>query len=119
MGGGIGFQIIEKDGKEHYYMATLTFKITNNEAEHEALIVGLSIAKAIGIVVIEAKVDSQIMVKSPGHKPQKGKVEKKILEDIRDRLTYFSLEQILREDNSIANIMAKGALVRDEVNLSW
>lgn len=43
-------------------MAKLAFKTTNNEAEYEALVVGLSIAKALGATEVEVKTDSQVVV---------------------------------------------------------
>lgn len=49
-------------GYEHYYMATLIFKTSNNEAKYEFLITRLSIAKTLGAMEIEAKADSQILV---------------------------------------------------------
>ncbi|XP_040988842.1 uncharacterized protein LOC121236443 [Juglans microcarpa x Juglans regia] len=48
VGGGIGVHIVTEAKHEHYYMAMLTFGTTNNEAEYEALILGLSAAKALG-----------------------------------------------------------------------
>lgn len=43
-------------------MAKLLFKMTNNEAEYEALIARLSIARALGATKVEIKVNSQVVV---------------------------------------------------------
>lgn len=47
--------------EEHHYEIRLTFKTTNNEAEYEAFLVGLSVAEALGVVEIDVKVDSQVV----------------------------------------------------------
>jgi len=39
-----------------------TVKLTNNEAEYEAMIAGLELAKSLGAEVIEAKCDSLLVV---------------------------------------------------------
>ena len=39
-----------------------TAKLTNNEAEYEAMIAGLELAKSLGAEVIEAKCDSLLVV---------------------------------------------------------
>ena len=44
------------------YVARLEFKATNNIAEYEGLILGLTKAKALGAKTILAKIDSQVMV---------------------------------------------------------
>ncbi|XP_042964601.1 uncharacterized protein LOC122298813 [Carya illinoinensis] len=48
-GGGLGIHLLSPDGQGRHYMATLTFKVTNNETEYEALIVGLSVVARMGI----------------------------------------------------------------------
>lgn len=43
-------------------MAKLLLKATNNEVECEALIVGLSFARALGATEVEIKTDSQVVI---------------------------------------------------------
>lgn len=43
-------------------MVKLTFRTTNNEAEYEALMVGLSIEKALRATKVKVKADSQVVV---------------------------------------------------------
>lgn len=39
--------------------------------------------------------------------------------ETHDRLAYFSLKQILMEDNAVADKLAKAASRRDEADLPW
>ncbi|GKA30589.1 reverse transcriptase domain-containing protein [Tanacetum coccineum] len=42
-GSGAGLMLIDPEGKEYTYALRFEFEITNNEAEYEALLAGLSI----------------------------------------------------------------------------
>ncbi|XP_042944810.1 uncharacterized protein LOC122278690 [Carya illinoinensis] len=57
-GGGLGVHLLSTNGKGRHYMATLAFKVTNNEA----LIAGLFVAAQMGVKEIEARSDSQVVV---------------------------------------------------------
>jgi hypothetical protein len=48
-GGGAGVVLIDPSGDQVKYMVHLEFKATNNMAEYEALIFGLSVALSLGI----------------------------------------------------------------------
>jgi ribonuclease HI len=48
-GAGAGALLLTPDGEQFKYMVHLEFKTTNNIAEYEALIFGLSTALALGI----------------------------------------------------------------------
>lgn len=43
-------------------MIKLAFETTNNEAEYEALLVGLEVAELLGAIEVEVKADSQVVV---------------------------------------------------------
>ena len=43
------------------YAVSLDFKVTNNEAEYEALLVGLRLAKSLQIQKLKAYTDSQLV----------------------------------------------------------
>ncbi|GKB68983.1 reverse transcriptase domain-containing protein [Tanacetum coccineum] len=60
-GSGAGLVLIGPSGIEHTYALRLTFGSTNNEAEYEALLAGLRIAKGMNIQKLEAKVDSKLV----------------------------------------------------------
>ena len=57
-GGGAGIVITSLENDVLEYGVQLKFPITNNEAEYEALLVGLRIARALGAQQIMLKSDS-------------------------------------------------------------
>ncbi|XP_076911340.1 uncharacterized protein LOC143569264 [Bidens hawaiensis] len=59
--GRAGLRITNQEGQHFSYVIRLEFKSTNNEAEYEALLVGLRIAKKLGAQHLEAHVDSMIV----------------------------------------------------------
>jgi hypothetical protein len=61
--GGAGVVLIDPSGDQVKYMVHLEFKATNNMAEYEALIFGLSAALSLGIHQLLVKGDSQLIIK--------------------------------------------------------
>jgi ribonuclease HI len=62
-GGSAGVVLIDPSGDQVKYMVHLEFKATNNMAEYEALIVGLSAALSLGVCQLLVKGDSQLIIK--------------------------------------------------------
>nr|GEY18458.1 reverse transcriptase domain-containing protein [Tanacetum cinerariifolium] len=60
-GFGAGLIITNPEGVEFTYALIFRFHATNNEAEYEALIVGLRIAEQIGVKNLQANVDSKLV----------------------------------------------------------
>ncbi|XP_076886778.1 uncharacterized protein LOC143536741 [Bidens hawaiensis] len=60
-GSGAGLRLVNPEGHEFTYAIKLDFKSTNNEAEYEAFLAGLRIAKKVGIKHLEARVDSMLI----------------------------------------------------------
>ncbi|GJR53353.1 reverse transcriptase domain-containing protein [Tanacetum coccineum] len=60
-GSGAGLVLIGPSGLEYTYALRLTFVSTNNEAEYEALLAGLRIARKMKVSGIEVKVDSKLV----------------------------------------------------------
>jgi ribonuclease HI len=58
-----GVVLIDPSGDQVKYMVHLEFKATNNMAEYEALIFGLSVALSLGIHQLLVKGDSQLIIK--------------------------------------------------------
>ncbi|GJZ37176.1 reverse transcriptase domain-containing protein [Tanacetum coccineum] len=60
-GFGAGLILINPEGMEFTYALRFKFDATNNEAEYEALIVGLRIAEQMGVKNLQANVDSRLV----------------------------------------------------------
>ncbi|XP_076903204.1 uncharacterized protein LOC143558206 [Bidens hawaiensis] len=60
-GSSAGLKLINPDGQEFTYAIKLNFKSTNNEAEYEAFLAGLRIAKKLVVKFLEARVDSMLI----------------------------------------------------------
>jgi ribonuclease HI len=62
-GGCAGVVLLDPSGDQVKYMVYLEFKATNNMAEYEALIFGLSATLSLGICQLLVKGDSQLIIK--------------------------------------------------------
>jgi hypothetical protein len=62
-GAGAGALLLTLVGEQFKYMVHLEFKATNNMAEYEALIFGLSTAPTLGARQLLVKGDSQLIIK--------------------------------------------------------
>ncbi|XP_042973096.1 uncharacterized protein LOC122304898 [Carya illinoinensis] len=122
-GGGMGIHLLSPDGQVRYYMVTLAFKVTNNETEYEALIVGLFVAAQIRATEVDAKSDSQVVVNQVlCMYTAKGENLKKYLArvwEIHDLFSYFAITQISRADNEVSDRLVGAASGREEVPLLW
>ena len=79
--GGAGVVLHSPEGDEIECMAHLDFPTTNNEAEYEALVAGLDLAKAAGAASVVIHCDSQVVTNQVnGDYECKGKRMKKYLE---------------------------------------
>jgi len=54
--------IVTPEGRSISYALKLNFSATNNEAEYEALVAGLKLAKELGIQTLQILCDSQLVV---------------------------------------------------------
>ncbi|GKG17262.1 reverse transcriptase domain-containing protein, partial [Tanacetum coccineum] len=108
-GSGAGLVLIGPNGLEYTYALRLTFVSTNNEAEYEALLAGLRIARKIRVSGIEVKVDSKLVANQINgtYEATKESMIKEFISGFRT----FSIENIPREDNQKADILSKLATV--------
>ena len=60
--GGAGVVFIPLEGETLKYAVKLQFTTTNNEAEYEALLTVLSLAKALGAKNLIVQADSQLII---------------------------------------------------------
>ena len=102
------------EGDKIECMIRLDFPMTNNEAEYEALVVGLDLAKAAGAENMIVHYDSQVITSQiNGDYECRNERMKKYLEEVKSRISSLEVKfvQILREENECADRFAKAASV--------
>ena len=87
-------------------MIRLDFPLTNNEAEYEALVVGLDLAKAARAKNMVVYCNSQVVTSQIiGNYEFKNERMKKYLEEVKGRISSLQIRfvQIPREENECAD----------------
>ncbi|XP_075645416.1 uncharacterized protein LOC142616446 [Castanea sativa] len=110
--GGAGVVLHTSEGDKIKCMIRLDFSTTNNEAEYEALIVGLDLAIATGAKSMIIYSDSQVMISQVnGSYKWKNERMKRYLEEVKGRAKNLQIksDQIPREENQDADRLAKAA----------
>ena len=112
-GKGAGVVIISPEGKVFNFAFRLEFEATNNVAEYEALLLGIEIAKDMGIKLLSIKGDSDLIVQQvKGQFACKCQRLKKYRNAIWDTIEFFdalNIEAIPRDQNSAADRLAVSA----------
>ena len=93
-------------------MVRLNFPTTNNEAEYEALVTGLDLAKAVGAASVVIHCDSQVDTNQVNRDYEcKGERMKKYLEQVKRKVDDLQAKivQIPRGENEKADHLAKAA----------
>ncbi|KAH9727588.1 Ribonuclease H [Citrus sinensis] len=116
-GSGAGIVLESLEGEEISYAVKLEFAATNNQAEYEALIAGLELAKAVKADRVKIRTDSQLVANhvSERFQPREEKMEQylKIVRQMMGKFEAVEVIQIPREQNSRADILARMAAVAD------
>ena len=111
--GGIGVVLQSPEGDKLTYRVRLQYQATNNEAEYEALLKGLELAKSIDAESVLILGDSQlVMGQVNGTCEAKEERMKKYLEKVLQSVKKFkeaTFVQIPREENMDADALAKTA----------
>jgi ribonuclease HI len=107
---GAGVVLIDSNGEQVKYMVLLDFEATNNMAEYEALIFGLTVALSLGVQELLVKGDSQLVIRQVQgecccNNPQLAAylIHVRKLEKDFDAL---ELQHIPHEDNSAADALS-------------
>ena len=121
--GGVGITLTSPEGGNLEFSIRLDFPTTNNEAEYEAVIAGMSLARDMGAKNLEVRSDSQVVVGHiQGEYEARGVKMKKYLTKVQELQIFFDLvvlTRIPREDNSRADFLAKlGSTAEEEVEAS-
>ncbi|GKD09877.1 reverse transcriptase domain-containing protein [Tanacetum coccineum] len=110
-GSGVGLILTSPNGIEFTYALRFGLKATNNEAEYEALIVGLRIAEQMGVKNLQAHVDSRLMANQVNESyvaKESGMI--KYLDKVKTLASIFkefSITQIPRGENKKADALSK------------
>ena len=110
--GGAGVVMLTPERDKIECMIRLDFPTTNNEAEYEALVAGLDLAKAAGAENMIIYCDSQVVTSQVnGDYECRNERMKKYLEEVKSRTSGLEVKfvQISREENECADRLAKAA----------
>uniref|UniRef100_A0A2N9HRX3 Uncharacterized protein n=1 Tax=Fagus sylvatica TaxID=28930 RepID=A0A2N9HRX3_FAGSY len=111
--GGVGVVLKSPEGDTIKQAVRLQYPTTNNEAEYEALLTGLEMAKVLGATELEVLSDSQLVVGQVNgdYEAKEGRMQR-YLHQARHRISQFrevKLSRIPREQNTEADQLAKSA----------
>ena len=96
-GGGAGIVITSPENDVFKYGVQLKFPITNNEAEYEALLAGLRLARALGAQRIMLKSDSQLVIRQiKGNFEAKETRMQKYLKLVNQLVSTFLLTEFIQ-----------------------
>ncbi|XP_058215770.1 uncharacterized protein LOC131326879 [Rhododendron vialii] len=119
---GAGLILTSPKGQCLSYALRFEFKTTNNEAEYEALVVGLELASAVGARHVLAKSDSQLVVGQVlGEYTVKEGIMQKYVDRVKAqvaKLQSFNIVRIPREENNEADYLAKLATATENA-IPW
>ncbi|GJX15958.1 reverse transcriptase domain-containing protein [Tanacetum coccineum] len=110
-GSGAGLVLIGPSGIEYTYDLRLTFTSTNNEAEYEALLAGLRIARQMNISNIKVKMDSKLVVSqiNGSYEASEDSMIRYLAKakECASVFKLFSIENIPRNMNQKADVLSK------------
>uniref|UniRef100_A0A2N9H4R2 Uncharacterized protein n=1 Tax=Fagus sylvatica TaxID=28930 RepID=A0A2N9H4R2_FAGSY len=117
MGSGAGAVLISPEGLLVEQAVRLNFLASNNESEYEALLIGLKSARRLGVDRLRVFCDSQLVVNQiSGEYQARDERMASYLRAVKNSLSAFEfiqVEQIGREHNSHADILAKLATAKE------
>ena len=109
--GGVGIVFKTPEGHLLKHSTRLQYPTTNNEAEYEALLTGLRIAKELGANRLKIRSDSQLIVgQVNGEYEAREDRMTKYLKLVRNAMKWFDeviLVQVPREQNTEADALVK------------
>ncbi|XP_076934168.1 uncharacterized protein LOC143600328 [Bidens hawaiensis] len=110
-GSGACLRLVNPEGHEFTYAIKLDFKSTNNEAEYEAFLAGLRIAKKLGVKHLEARVDSMLIAgQINGKYESKNDIMASYVSQAKDLMLQFSSCKVIhikRSENKSADALSK------------
>ncbi|KAL0421057.1 UNVERIFIED_CONTAM: hypothetical protein Slati_3128600 [Sesamum latifolium] len=110
-GSGAGIVLTTLQGEDMEFAVKFEFKASNNEAEYEALVLGMRMAQDAGAPHLLAYSDFQLIVKQVNGEYE-AKEESMVqylqqIEELKTKFKSFQLQQIPREENVKADSLSK------------
>ncbi|GKC21011.1 reverse transcriptase domain-containing protein, partial [Tanacetum coccineum] len=110
-GSGAGLILTNPEGMEFTYALRFRFDASNNEAEYEALIVGLQIAEQMGVKNLRANIDSRLVANQVNGTYVAKEVDMiRYLEKVWTLTNSFkvlSIRQVPKSENKKADALSK------------
>ena len=117
VGSGASLILISPEGHRMHSSLRFSFQASNNEAEYEALIIGLNLSKEMKVESLEIYSDTQlVMYKFTNEYQVRGEKMAAYLQKAKDLLSTFSsftIRQVPREQNTQADALARLASTKD------
>lgn len=118
---GAGVILVSPEGHKFHSVVKFGFTASNNEAEYEALLAGLRLARSVQARAITIFSDSLLMVNQIlGEYLAQGFKMMAYLRKVKDSLAQFdkySIQTVPREKNSNADALAKLASIKETESL--
>lgn len=110
-GGGARIVLEGPNGIKIEQSLIFQFKVSNNQAEYEALVAGMELAKDLGAELLECKTDSQLLAGQMNENFQV-KDDQLLLyfrkaKHLADGFKFFEIRHIPREENARADKLSK------------
>ena len=109
-GKGAGIVLISPTKKVYHFAFKLEFDATNNIANYEALLIGLEVAKDMGVKILNIKGDSDLIILQVKNwyacKSQHLKKHRNAIWDTMECFDVLNLISIPRDQNSLGDNLA-------------
>ena len=119
---GAGIILVTPTGHKFHSALRFEFEATNNESEYEALLAGLRMATELKAKAIRCFSDSQLVINQVlGDYQARGTRMAAYLERVKTALEdfeFYYVEAIPREDNALADALARLATSKEAEELS-
>ncbi|CAA0834113.1 Polynucleotidyl transferase- ribonuclease H-like superfamily protein, partial [Striga hermonthica] len=117
-GAGLGIVLISPKGDYLVFVVKMGFRVSNNEAEYEAVTKGLQLALAGGARRIQVHSDSQLVVGQfqEGFEIKEDRLQRHVdnIKKLKEEFGTFELIQIPRGENVRADLLSKIAQSLDD-----
>jgi ribonuclease HI len=118
-GAGAGVLLISPKGEQLKYVLQIFWKVSNNEAEYEALLHGLRLAISLGIKRLLVYGDSAVVINQVNKSWDRNKenMDTYCLEVRKLENKFYGLEfhHVIRDNNVVADVLSKLGSTRAQV----